>query len=107
MNLKQKVHLGQMYTTGQPLSRGIIGSRLWLLLRHSIQCQNLPGHDERTVQMIPFTDLRDGHLEMVGNKFKRIAAANSVVISGGSISLISPDRTIGSYFLCRGPIADS
>lgn len=95
-----------MYTTGQPLSRGIIGSRIEPLLRHSIQRQDLSGHDERTVQVVPFTDLRDGHLEVAGNECKSIATTDSVVINGLWIPLILAGSMIGSDFPCGGPAAD-
>ena len=99
MNLKQKVHLGQMYTTGQLLSRGIISNRIGQLFRHSIQSQHLSWNDERTVEMIPLADLRDGHLEVAGNCLKRIATANSVAIGGVMTSLL-PISTIGGHFFC-------
>jgi len=86
-----------MYNTGQPLSRGIIATKPTPLIRDAMQRQNLSRRDEGTIQVVPFADLRDGYLEVVGNNSKGVAPANSVVINRTRFAF---NGALGSNFSC-------
>ena len=96
-----------MYTTLQAVSRGIIGEVTSRLLLHPVQRQNLPWLDSGTVNMVPLTDLRDGHIEVVCDVKKRIPPANPVVVNRTTIPLVSPGRLFDSHLPILSPVANS